>query len=165
MGAGTDFVLILLAVGCLAAVSVVFLAGRGRSRRPPPAPRSPAASAPKPTPAAPPPAPPQRPPGPERRRDLRRHVAQPVALRRARPDAPIERSFAFDLSPGGMQLAGPASLPVGESVWVALETPDAGRIDVTARVVHETPQGHKGLRFEHVDPANLQALQRLLGAA
>jgi hypothetical protein len=165
MGAGTDFVLILLAVGCVAAVSVVFLAGRGRSRRPPPAPRVPPAPLATPAAAPPPTAPRRRPPGPERRSQLRRHVAQPVALRRARPDAPVERSFAFDLSPGGMQLAGPASLPVGEFVWVALDTPDAGRIDVNARVVHETPQGHKGLRFEHVDPANLQALRRLLGPA
>jgi hypothetical protein len=160
VGAGTDFVLILLAVGCVAAVAVVFLGGRTR-RRPPGPPQAPAARPPAP-PAPPPRAPQRRPPGPERRSSLRRHVAQPVALRRARPDAPVERSFAFDVSPGGMQLAGPASLPVGETVWVHLETPDAGPIDVNARVVHETPQGHKGLRFEGVDPAHLAALQRLV---
>ncbi|HET6551820.1 MAG TPA: PilZ domain-containing protein, partial [Solirubrobacter sp.] len=71
--------------------------------------------------------------GADRRRLTRAPIARPVVVRR---DLGEQRTFALDVSSGGVLLAGPADLTVGEvlDVRVDLGEPVGGR----GRVVRET---------------------------
>jgi hypothetical protein len=83
--------------------------------------------------------------GPERRGSPRVTVARPVMVRHAGGEV---RTFALDLSEGGILIADPASLAVGDTVNLTVEFDD-GREPLTtdAEVVRRTPQGYVGLRF------------------
>jgi hypothetical protein len=81
----------------------------------------------------------------ERRRSTRVTAARPVVVRHASGEA---RTFALDLSEGGILIAGPEGLAIGDTVSLTIEFDD-GREPRTADavVVRHTPQGYVGLRF------------------
>jgi len=97
--------------------------------------------------------------GVDRRRLTRAPLARPVVVRR---DNGEQRTFALDISSGGILLAGPADLAVGEvlDVSVDLDEPFGGR----GRVVHETPDGCKGVAFEELGDDDRARLERYVTA-
>lgn len=104
----------------------------------------------------------RRPPpgGHERRMLARAPRVRPVMVRRAGGGAPEQRTFALDIGCGGALVAGPADLAVGEELLV---TVDIGvDVGVQARVVHETPGGLKGLRFDALNAADRSHLERFV---
>jgi len=96
--------------------------------------------------------------GTDRRRLARAPLARPVVVRRSLGE---QRTFALDVSSGGVLLAGPADLEVGEvlDVQVDLGEPVGGR----ARVVRETPDGCKGIAFEALADDDRARLERYVG--
>ena len=95
----------------------------------------------------------------ERRTEGRTPLVRPVVVRRDGPDE--QRTFALDVGAGGVLLAGPADLALGEvlELLVDLDEPVAGR----ARVVRETPDGLKGLAFEALEADDRARLERFVG--
>jgi hypothetical protein len=81
----------------------------------------------------------------ERRRSTRATAARPVVVRHASGEA---RTFALDLSEGGILIAGPEGLAIGDTVTLTVEFDDATEPRTAeAAVVRHTPQGYVGLRF------------------
>ncbi|UGS38603.1 PilZ domain-containing protein [Capillimicrobium parvum] len=97
--------------------------------------------------------------GPDRRRLARAPVARPVVVRRGLDE---QRTFALDVSPGGVLLAGPSDLTVGEVLDVRLDLgePVGGR----GRVVRETADGCKGVAFEELPEDDRDRLERYVRA-
>jgi hypothetical protein len=97
--------------------------------------------------------------GPERRSLARAPVARPVVVRRSLGE---QRTFALDVSSGGILLAGPADLAVGEilDVHVDIGEPVGGR----GRVVRETADGCKGIAFEELGDDDRARLERYVEA-
>jgi PilZ domain len=139
--------LTVLALGIAVVVWLVLGAKGGSSSRP---------LAPQPAPAE---------PGAEfrveRRAFPRRPVVRPVTVRRGGPDGAATRCFAFNIAPGGVLLSGPASLVVGETVWLELDLLDGARpVHASGAVVHEMSNGHKGVRFDMVVADDRDMLDR-----
>lgn len=99
----------------------------------------------------------------ERRGAARTAVVRPVVLHRDGDALAPQRTFALDLAVGGVLLAGPPDLVLGEMVEVQVDVgePVAGR----ARVVRETPDGLKGVAFERLDQDDRARLLRYVGTA
>lgn len=97
----------------------------------------------------------------ERRGMPRATLVRPVVLHRGRgaDRTSAQRTFALDLGTGGVLVAGPADLTLGEELELVL---DIGRNGLGARatVVRETAEGLKGLRFERMTPEDLDRLER-----
>lgn len=106
-----------------------------------------------------PPAPAVARPGPERRTMARAPVARPVTVVRG-AGATQQRTFALDVGVGGLLLAGPADLTVGELLDVVFDL--GAPIGARARVVRETPDGMKGVAFEAIAAADLHRLERFV---
>lgn len=155
---------VLVAGGAAVVLAAIRLSRR--ASRPAAAPAPPAAAAdPFAEPVAErlPPEPPPPPAGaPERRALPRAAVVRPVLLRRDGAGTAQRRTFALDLGPGGVLLAGPADLGVGEALELTLEL-DV-EIGARARVVRETPDGRKALAFESLDDGDRAAIARFVGA-
>jgi hypothetical protein len=107
--------------------------------------------------------------GPERRTVARAPVVRPVVLRRharvavaeggAGAAGPAEqRTFAMDVSVGGLLLAGPSDLAIGEIIDVSLDLDQP--IGARARVVRETADGLKGVAFEAIAEPDRDRLER-----
>lgn len=102
-------------------------------------------------------------PSAERRTMGRAPVVRPVVVRRAGGGADEQRTFALDLGAGGVLLAGPPDLALGEvlELLVDLGEPVAGR----ARVVRETPDGRKALAFEALEADDRARLERYVASS
>jgi hypothetical protein len=138
----------IVAAGVIVVLAAIWLArGRGDTRRPDVAPADPFAQ------------PVVHHVGADRRRLTRAPIARPVVVRR---DLGEQRTFALDVSPGGILLAGPADLAVGEvlDVRVDLGEPVGGR----GRVVRETANGCKGIAFEDLGQDDRDRLERYVAA-
>jgi hypothetical protein len=111
-------------------------------------------------PVAPPPPATRRVAGPERRTRTRAPVARPVVVRR---DAGEQRTFALDVSTGGVLVAGPSDLAIGELIELQLDLD--GPLRTRAQVVRDAPNGMKGLRFDGLAEADRDRLERFVRAA
>lgn len=138
----------IVAAGVVVVLVTMWIAARSR------APRQPAAPAPPPAPAT------RRVAGPERRSLARAPVARPVIVRRP---AGERRTFALDVSAGGVLVAGPSDLMIGELVDLRIDLDEP--VQVRAQVVREAPNGMKGLRFDGLGDADRDRLERFVRAA
>jgi hypothetical protein len=73
-----------------------------------------------------------------------------------------QRTFAMDVGVGGLLLAGPSDLAVGEILDLRLDLDQP--IGARARVVRETPDGMKGVAFEAIADADRDRLERFVRA-
>jgi hypothetical protein len=135
-----------------AGVIVVLVTMRIASRPRPQQPRAAPARAPEP-------ASPAR-PATRRLAGPRAPVARPVVVRRP---AGEQRTFALDVGPGGLLVAGPSDLAVGELIELQLDLD--GPLRARAHVVRDAPNGMKGLRFDGLEAADRDRLQRFVTAA
>jgi hypothetical protein len=137
----------LVAAGVVVVLAAIWIAARSRTPRRPDAP------------AAPPPARPatRRVAGPERRGLVRAPVARPVVVRRPTGE---QRTFALDLSTGGVLVAGPSDLMVGELIELQMDLD--GPVRARAEVVRDAPNGMKGLRFAALGDADRDRLERFV---
>jgi hypothetical protein len=94
----------------------------------------------------------------QRRRFVRVRVSRPVRLARA-ADGSVSHTFALDLSGGGLLLAGPDQLRVGEHVTFQLRL-EAGTepIEGYARVVRASGQERPAITFDSIKPADRERL-------
>jgi hypothetical protein len=100
------------------------------------------------------------PPYLERRTLRRAPVVRRVLLRRDAGERAEQRTFAMDVSVGGLLLAGPSDLVVGELLHVSLDLDQP--IDARARVVRETADGMKGVAFETIAEEDRDRLERFV---
>ncbi len=140
----------LLGAGVVVALAAVAIAARSRSGRADPSPRPPEADGSSTRRVA----------GPERRMVARAPVARPVVVRRR---AGEQRTFAVDIGIGGVLLAGPADLAVGELVELMLDLD--GPVQAPAEVVRDGPNGMKGVRFAALDGPARGRLERYVRSA
>jgi hypothetical protein len=74
-----------------------------------------------------------------------------------------QRTFALDLSTGGVLVAGPADLVIGELIELQMDLD--GPLRARAQVVRESPNGMKGLRFDVLGDADRDRLERFVRSA
>jgi PilZ domain len=91
----------------------------------------------------------------ERRRDVRVTCSVPALLASTREglagERTAQRTLALDVSLGGLLVADPSHVPLGESVWVGLEVaPGKRRLPLRCRVVRDPGGEAKGLQIEEV---------------
>jgi hypothetical protein len=73
------------------------------------------------------------------------------------------RTYSVDLSGGGILLAGPSTLKIGEQIQFRLTTtPGAAPITGTATVVRTDSQGHRAIRFDEIDAGDQRRLVRFI---
>jgi hypothetical protein len=109
--------------------------------------------------APPAPTPPVR-PATRRIAGPRAPVARPVVVRRP---AGEQRTFALDVSSGGVLVAGPADLTVGELIELQMDLD--GPVRARAEVVRDAPNGMKGLRFAALGDDDRDRLERFVRGA
>lgn len=134
----------LIVAGVVVVLGAMAIASRSRTPRPEAAP---AERVPAPRGAA----------TPERRALPRAPIARPVVVLRR---AGEQRTFALDVSTGGVLVAGPADLAVGERIELQLELD--GPLRAHAQVVRDAPNGMKGLRFDGLAAADRDRLERFV---
>ncbi len=137
----------LVAAGVIVVIAAMLIAARSRTPPGPPAAAAPAATV-------------RRVAGPERRALSRAPVVRPVVVRRP---AGEQRTFALDVSTGGLLVAGPSDLTVGELVELQLDLD--GPVRARAQVVREAPNGMKGLRFDGLAEADRDRVARFVRSA
>jgi hypothetical protein len=76
----------------------------------------------------------------ERRRDPRRESAEAILVKR---DRRMDATYAIDLSLGGILIAGPDDLAVGDKVVIVVDERER-----PATVLRVTPQGYRALVFD-----------------
>jgi hypothetical protein len=138
----------LLAAGVVVVLATMWIASRSRA---PKAPSTTAATTPAPAT--------RRIAGPERRL-TRAPVVRPVVVRRPTGE---RRTFALDLSAGGVLVAGPSDLAVGDLIELQLDLD--GPLRTRAQVVRDAPNGMKGLRFDGLADADRDRLERFVRSA
>jgi hypothetical protein len=144
---GVVLELALVAAGVVVVLVTMRIAARSRP------PRSAVA------PTAPPSAPPVR-QATRRIAGPRAPVARPVVVRRP---AGEQRTFALDVSAGGVLVAGPADLAIGDLIDLQMDLD--GPVRARAEVVRDAPNGMKGLRFDGLEAADRDRLERFVKSA
>lgn len=72
-------------------------------------------------------------------------------------------SYTLNLSGGGVLLAGPDTLAVGDTVWLSLRLFDgAPAVEAQARVVRDTGEGFKGVEIERIAPRDRELIIRFV---
>jgi hypothetical protein len=137
---GVVLELALVAAGVVVVLGTMLIASRSRP----------------PMPLATPDPPPAR-PATRRIAGPRAPVARPVVVRRP---AGEQRTFALDLSTGGVLVAGPSDLMVGELIELQMDLD--GPVRARAEVVRDAPNGMKGLRFAALGDADRDRLERFV---
>lgn len=73
------------------------------------------------------------------------------------------QSYSVDLSGGGILLAGPSTLKIGEEVQFRLTTtPGSAPISGTGTVVRTDIRGHRGIRFDSIGEGDQRRLVRFI---
>jgi hypothetical protein len=148
VAAGTVVDVSIVAAGVIVVLAAIWLArGRGEARRSDAVPADPFAQ------------PVVHHVGADRRRLNRAPIARPVVVRR---DLGEQRTFALDVSSGGLLLAGPADLEVGEVLEVRVDVGE--QVGGRGRVVRVTPDGCKGIAFEELGEEDRDRLERYVAA-
>lgn len=94
---------------------------------------------------------------------VRIEAARPVIVYSATAAGAQFQSFTVDLSGGGLLLAGPDTLSIGDEVRFRLTlTPGLIPVTGTARVARITPQGRAGLAFESISDLDRRRLVRFI---
>jgi hypothetical protein len=137
---GVVLELALVAAGVVVVLVTMLIASRSRPPRP--------LAAPDPPPAR---------PATRRIAGPRAPVARPVVVRRP---AGEQRTFALDVSTGGVLVAGPADLAIGELIELQMDLD--GPVRARAEVVRDAPNGMKGLRFADLGDADRDRLERFV---
>lgn len=99
----------------------------------------------------------------------RREWARAEAVRPARiepvgrPEDAIE-TWTLDLSAGGVRLAGPKGLNLGDRIILRVRLDDQHEIVIaaTAEVARETEDGHVGVRIEEIDEVDRERIVRFV---
>jgi hypothetical protein len=144
---GVVLELALVAAGVVVVLVTMRIASRSR-------PPTRAGAPPAPTPAAP------ARPATRRIAGPRAPVARPVVVRRP---AGEQRTFALDVSSGGVLVAGPADLAIGELIELQMDLD--GPVRARAEVVRDAPNGMKGLRFAALGDDDRDRLERFVRGA
>jgi PilZ domain len=93
---------------------------------------------------------------------VRTQVSRPVQITAAGSQSSI-RTYSVDLSGGGMLLAGPATLKIGEQLQFRLSTVKGGApITGTGTVVRTDSQGHRAIRFDGIGEGDRRRLVRFI---
>jgi hypothetical protein len=74
-----------------------------------------------------------------------------------------QRTFALDVSSGGVLVAGPADLAIGELIELQMDLD--GPVRARAEVVRDAPNGMKGLRFAALGDDDRDRLERFVRGA
>lgn len=99
----------------------------------------------------------------QRRDDARVQVVRPVSL--LVDGDPLERdATTVDLSGGGLLIAGPATLGVGDRLSFALDL-DRAAVGGAGHIVRETQTGHKGVRIDRISSRERELLVRFVFAS
>jgi hypothetical protein len=95
----------------------------------------------------------------QRREHVRAEAVRPATVEFG-PGEAID-TWTLNVSAGGVLLAGPARLRVGDSVWVRLRLRDGTPpIAVEGRVARETPEGFRAVRIEAILQQDREMLVR-----
>jgi hypothetical protein len=98
----------------------------------------------------------------QQREYVRINSARPVLVYCGRDQDRVQ-SFTVDVSGGGLLLAGPDTLAVGEQVSFRLTlTPGVLPISGTGRVVRIDAQGHRAVEFESISDLDRRRLVRFI---
>lgn len=98
----------------------------------------------------------------QEREYVRIRSARPVLVYAAREGVSVQ-SFTVDVSGGGLLLAGPDTLAVGEEVTFRLTlTPGVTPVSGTGRVVRVDAQGHRAVEFESISELDRRRLVRFI---
>ena len=98
----------------------------------------------------------------QEREYVRIRSARPVLVYSAREGMRIQ-SFTVDVSGGGLLLAGPDTLAVGEELTFQLTiTPGVTPVSGTGRVVRVDPQGRRAVEFESISELDRRRLVRFI---
>ncbi len=98
----------------------------------------------------------------QEREYVRIRSARPVLVYAAREGIRVQ-SFTVDVSGGGLLLAGPDTLAVGEELTFRLTlTPGVTPVSGTGRVVRVDAQGHRAVEFESISELDRRRLVRFI---
>jgi hypothetical protein len=98
----------------------------------------------------------------QEREFVRVKSTRPVLVSTSAGRASIQ-SYSVDLSGGGMLLAGPSTLKIGEAIQFRLTTtPGATPIVGTGTVVRTDVRGHRGVSFDSIGEGDQRRLVRFL---
>jgi PilZ domain-containing protein len=93
---------------------------------------------------------------------VRTQASRPVQLTTGASQSAI-RTYSVDISGGGMLLAGPATLKIGERIQFRLSTTKGGApITGTGTVVRTDSQGHRAIRFDEIGEGDRRRLVRFI---
>jgi hypothetical protein len=98
----------------------------------------------------------------QEREFVRIRSARPVLVYSAREGVRVQ-SFTVDVSGGGLLLAGPDTLAVGEELTFQLTlTPGVTPVSGSGRVVRVDPQGRRAVEFESISELDRRRLVRFI---
>ena len=98
----------------------------------------------------------------QEREYVRIRSARPVLVYAAREGMRIQ-SFTVDVSGGGLLLAGPDTLAIGEELTFSLTlTPGVTPVSGRGRVVRVDPQGRRAVEFESISDLDRRRLVRFI---
>jgi len=98
----------------------------------------------------------------QEREYVRIKSARPVLVYASRDNSQIQ-SFTVDVSGGGLLLAGPDTLQIGEQVTFRLTlTPGVAPISGTGKVVRTDRQGHRAIVFDSISDLDRRRLVRFI---
>jgi hypothetical protein len=98
----------------------------------------------------------------QEREYVRVQAARPVLVSSGSSQSAIQ-TYSVDLSGGGILLAGPGTLKIGERIQFRLTTTPGGTpIAGTATVVRTDSQGHRAIRFDEIDTGDQRRLVRFI---
>jgi hypothetical protein len=98
----------------------------------------------------------------QEREYVRIRSARPVLVYSSRDNSQIQ-SFTVDVSGGGLLLAGPDTLQIGEQVTFRLTlTPGVAPVSGTGKVVRSDRQGHRALVFDSISDLDRRRLVRFI---
>jgi hypothetical protein len=98
----------------------------------------------------------------QEREFVRVKAARPVMVSTASSPAPVQ-TFSVDLSGGGLLLAGPSTLRVGDRVQFRLTTtPGSAPIAGTGTVVRTDTHGHRAICFDSIGDGDHRRLVRFI---
>jgi hypothetical protein len=93
---------------------------------------------------------------------VRTQISRPVQIAAASSQSSI-RTYSVDISGGGMLLAGPATLKIGERLEFRLNTVKGGSpITGSGTVVRTDSQGHRAIRFDRIGEGDRRRLVRFI---
>lgn len=93
----------------------------------------------------------------QRRQFARVDAVRPVSL--SRPGSEPIDTYTINISGGGVLIAGPSHLPLGEEIRLRLRLMEGHPpVEVAGRIVRETAEGFKGVHIDRIAPNDRELL-------